>query len=187
MEDGDGGTIFVDHILAEHRRLDRLIQRALRTFPGSDAANPPWQMRGIAERLCAIQTELAHHFRCEEQGGCLVEAVARCPPLAADVGRIEAQHDELLERLSELIDRCQTTRQASAWQCGCLEQEFRQIARELREHETLENRVMQRGFSVCLDAEIVEQDAGTPSLPDNVDCTNGVNRSESVENRGGPA
>jgi hypothetical protein len=101
----------------------------------------------------AIQTELAHHFRDEEQGGCLEEAVARCPPLSADVQKIEAQHDDLLARLSELIDRCQCCGLPTPQQARCLEQELRQIVRELRIHEALENKIMQQGFKVCVEQE----------------------------------
>ncbi len=150
---GDGKFGYVDHMVSEHRRLDQLLRRTLATVPSWEELDAEDWLPRVRSGLVAIQTELAHHFRDEEQGGCLEEAVARCPQLSADVQKIEAQHDDLLARLSELIDRCQCCGKVKPQQAHCLEQELRQIVRELRIHEALENRIMQQGFNVCVESE----------------------------------
>jgi hypothetical protein len=144
---------YVEHMRQEHRRLEHLIQRALATIPGwEDRDGPQWMPR-TAEGLVAIRNELVHHFHDEEQGGCLEEAVARKPQLSCDVQRIESQHEELLERLDELIGRCESARRPSTAQAQATELELRQLVRELRQHEVLEIRIMQQGFDVVVDEQ----------------------------------
>ena len=142
---------YVEHMREEHRRLEHLIQRALATIPGWEEGDAPQWMPRTAEGLIAIRNELMHHFHNEEQGGCLEEAVARKPQLSCEVQRLESQHEELLERLNELISRCESACHASPAQAQATELEFRQLVRELRQHEVLEIRVMQQGFDVVVD------------------------------------
>ena len=142
---------YVEHMREEHRRLEHLIQRALATIPGWEEGDAPQWMPRTAEGLMAIRNELMHHFHNEEQGGCLEEAVARKPQLSCEVQRIESQHEELLERLNELICRCESACRPSPAQAQATELEFRQLVRELRQHEVLEIRIMQQGFDVVVD------------------------------------
>ena len=157
MNGVDERFAYVNHMVAEHRHLDQLMRRTLAALPAwEEADNAQWLPR-MVKGLQAIRNELAHHFHDEEQGGCLEEAVARCPPLSTEARQIERQHDELLEHLDELISRCQTAAAPTPAQARCVDQEFRQIVREVKLHEALENRIMQRGFNVCLNADAVEQ------------------------------
>ncbi len=157
MNDRDEKFAFVDHMQAEHRRLEQLMRRTLAALPSWEEADTAEWLPRMTSGLTAIRIELAHHFRTEELGGCLEEAVARCPQLSPEVEKIEREHDKLLQHLDELIARCQTTGTPTPAQAGALEQEFRQIVRELKLHEVEENRVMQRGFGVCLDGEALDQ------------------------------
>lgn len=153
MKNGECNYGYVEHMLAEHRRLDQLIRRTLAAVPSWEELDTAEWLPRMKRGLSAIQAELSHHFRDEEQGGCLEEAVERCPHLSQEVQKIEAQHDEILARLSELADRCQCNARLTPQQARSLEQELRQIVRELRTHEALENKVMQEGFGVCLQSE----------------------------------
>lgn len=149
MKDGCGNFGYVDHMRTEHQRLEQLIHRTLAALPSWEEMDAQAWLPRMTEGLVAIRAELAHHFRDEEQGGCLEEAVARCPQLSAEVQRIERQHEDLLQGLSELVDRCQSRGKLSPEQASALAQELRQVVRELRTHEALEDRIMQQGFSVA--------------------------------------
>jgi hypothetical protein len=162
MNGNDCKFVYVDHMLAEHRRLDQLVRRTLGSIPGWEEADTGWLPR-MRAGLEEIRTELAHHFRKEEEGGCLEEAVARCPQLSADVGHIEAEHRELLASLDDLIDRCRKLGATTAAQANALDAELRRVVHKLRAHEALENRVMQRGFNVSLCDEDAGADAELPS------------------------
>ena len=150
MNSSDDRFVFVEHMLAEHRRLEQLIRRTLVAFPaGPLADNAQWR-EPVVEGLVSLRDELAHHFREEESGGCLEEAAARCPHLSTEVQEATANQARLLEPLNELIDRCQSVSCRTATQAKALAQEFRQVVCELRVHEALECQIIQQGFSVCL-------------------------------------
>jgi hypothetical protein len=163
MSNSDERFAYVDHMLAEHRRVERLVRRTLAVIPAWEEADQPQWLPLMVQGLTSIRVELAHHFQSEEQGGCLEEAVARCPPLATDVQCVQRQHNELLEHLDELIARCQTTA-ASAAKARAVDQELRHVVRELRLHEAHENRIMQRGFGVCIEGQTLDQQPVTTAL-----------------------
>ena len=152
MNEGVGDFEYVGHMRAEHHRLEQLIHRTLAVLPNWEVRDSQEWLPRMTEGLVAIQMELSHHFRDEEQEGCLEEAVARCPQLSAEVQRIARHHDDLLQGLSELVDRCQSRGKLSPKQAGALAQELRQIIRELRLHEALEDKIMQQGFSGSVQA-----------------------------------
>ena len=140
MKDG----VFVEHLLAEHRRLDHLISQTMAALPGWDEIDA-WQwLPRLVEGLNAIRHELAQHFHEEEDGGCLEEAVSRCPGLSSEVARVESEHAKLLADLDELIRRAQPL--SGSKPDEVLGQKLRAIVLELHAHEALENQIMARGF-----------------------------------------
>jgi Hemerythrin HHE cation binding domain len=159
MKNGCGEYPYVDHLLAEHRRLDQLIRRTLASLPCWEESDvSAWTPRMVAG-LEAIRRELAQHFREEEAGGCLEEAVARCPALSSEVRQIEGEHQGLLGALDELILSCQRLTQPTARDAHALGQELRALVHRLRAHEALENRIMQRGFGISLEHEETAEEA----------------------------
>jgi hypothetical protein len=151
MRQLDDNFIYVKHLLAEHERLDHLIRRTLATFPNwEELDSTAWISRTIAG-LKLIRSALTHHFRDEEQGGCLEEAVARCPALSADVQAIEAEHPQLLAELDSLIRRCGASTTCTANEAEEVQIAVQALVNKLRTHEALENRIMERGFGVCLE------------------------------------
>lgn len=152
MHERDEKFAFVDHLMAEHRRLDHLLLQAAAVLRERDGECARW-LTQLAPAIAAVRCELAEHFGAENQGGCLEEAAARCPAVSPDVRRLVCEHDEILERLDELLGRCQTTTEPTKAQVGAIEQELRLIVSEVRRHETQESRVVERGFSVNLQDE----------------------------------
>jgi hypothetical protein len=147
---------YVDHMRAEHRRLEQLLRRTLAALPAWEEADDTQWLPRMVKGLEAIRDELAHHFHDEEEGGCLEEAVARCPALSPEVRQVEREHDDLLAHLDELILRCRSAAAPTPDQARALDQEFRQIVRELKLHEAQEDRIMQRGFNVCVNSDAIE-------------------------------
>jgi hypothetical protein len=92
-----------------------------------------------------VRDELEHHFAEEESGGCMEEAVARCPALSAEADRIEAEHPELLHDVDRLIaqavDGSHTTEKRVA-----LEEAFDELCRNIDAHEKAENVLLRQGF-----------------------------------------
>jgi hypothetical protein len=149
MHERDEKFAFVDHLVAEHRRLDHLLVQSAAVIRDDAGGAKQWLPR-LTATVTALRCELAQHFGAENQGGCLEEAAARCPAVSLDVRRLVCEQDELIERLDEMLGRCQTTTELTTTQVGAIEQELRLIVSEVRRHETQESRVVERGFSVNL-------------------------------------
>ena len=153
MKNDCGQRVYVDHLLAEHRRLDHLISRTVATLPSWEDTDAATWLPGMIAGLTAIRDELAHHFQEEEAGGCLEEAVAYCPGLSSEVTDIEADHVKLLADVDELIQRARQLTAPTARDAHVLGQELQVVVQELRVHEVQENRIMQRGFGLNLEGD----------------------------------
>jgi iron-sulfur cluster repair protein YtfE (RIC family) len=148
MHLSDEKFAFVEHLVTEHRRLDQLLRQAAAVLEAAGEAEDC--LPRLTSTVAAIRCELAQHFSAEQQGGCLEEAAARCPAVSPDVRRLVTEQDELLERLDEMVVRCQTTIEPGGGKVIAIEQELRLMIRELHRHETQESRIVERGFGVNL-------------------------------------
>jgi iron-sulfur cluster repair protein YtfE (RIC family) len=143
--------VYVEHLTAEHRRLDQLIHQTLARLPNWEQNESSDWPAELITGLAAIRDELARHFQEEEAGGCLEEAASLCPGLSSEVTAIEADHARLLTELDELINRARQLTKPTAREAHALGQELRALANDLHAHEARENQIMQRGFGVGLE------------------------------------
>src|SRR6476620_10387949 len=97
MRDYNECQCYVEHLIAEHRRLHRMLRLAQAAIVASGCPDRDATCTDIVRVLRQVREELQHHFAQEESGGCLDEAVSRCPGLSAEVKRIELEHPQLLE------------------------------------------------------------------------------------------
>jgi len=138
---------YVKHLHMEHRRLNEVLRRISGLFAPADSqqsSNIPTQLVGS---LADLRAELSHHFAAEESGGCMEEAVSRCPGLSPDAKKVEAEHVVLLQKLDDVIQRA-TSQPRQTVGVASLKQEFQLFADTLRQHEAAENRILQMGFGV---------------------------------------
>src|SRR5262245_19785727 len=101
----DVRPIYVEHILAEHRRLHAMLRLARSAILQSGGPDRDATPADVARILRHVREELAHHFTEEEGGGCLEEAVSRCPRLSGQARSIQARHPELRRHIDSLITR----------------------------------------------------------------------------------
>lgn len=152
MDIRDECRVYVDHIIAEHRRLHRMLRTARAAIVASHSPDRDAQPEDIARILRQVREELAHHFREEEAGGCLEEAVSRHPSLATEEQRIEAEHPQLLEAVDRQIalalDSDGTVEKRVA-----LERGFDDLCRQLDAHEAAENVLLRKGFGIIVNGE----------------------------------
>lgn len=106
-----------------------------------------------------VREELEHHFAQEEAGGCLEEAVSRCPSLSAEVRRIEAEHPQLLDNVDRLIAQALDCDQSVEKQVD-LGRGFDDLCRQLDAHEAAENVLLRKGFG----ANVNGGENGQPTL-----------------------
>lgn len=150
MRDDSECRSYVNHLLLEHRRLHGLLRDARRALAADGLRKSPTECADVLRR---VRDELKSHFAEEEGGGCLAEAVSRCPALSAEVQTIEAQHPALLLRLERLlaeVAECDSSAQCRVETLLA----FDDLLRELRAHEAAENNILRRGFGT----NVVDED-----------------------------
>jgi hypothetical protein len=149
MRDYDDNCPYLQFMEAEHHRVNDMLYRATRMFPNWEEVNVGSWLPRIVQQWRAIRAELDRHFKAEEEGGCLEEAVARRPAIANEVDAIIAEHRDLLAKLDALIARAESLDQPSANAARVLEEQFLDFVKRIRVHEAREDQALQRGLNIC--------------------------------------
>lgn len=110
----------------------------------------PATIKTVNNCLADLCQEVERHFRQEEAGGCLEEAVTRLPRLHGDMRRVLDEHRGLLEQLRQTAQVAQALAQSrSAW--PRLAERIAKVLGQLKTHEETENRLVEQGFNVSLE------------------------------------
>jgi hemerythrin len=135
--------VYVDHLLAEHRRLHRMLREARIAVRAGDPGEK--SIDHIVQVLRNVRQELQQHFAEEEAGGCLEEAVSFCPRLSGELRRIEAEHPEMLNEIDRLIAQALDSEPTVDSRLA-LENAFDELCHQLHAHEAAENELLRQGF-----------------------------------------
>ena len=147
MTEIDSSRAFVVHLCVEHRRLHDTVRSILAIL--DERKTRAGCAPALLEKLALLRNRLTSHFATEEQGGCLEEAVCRCPQLSAAVTELEREHPVLLVDLETLIDR--TDKLPNSDDMEGIAIDFSDFADRLRAHEAGENRILQQAFGATFD------------------------------------
>jgi hypothetical protein len=150
MRDYEECRPYVDHLIAEHRRLHAILHQARSSIVHSGSLDGRAALDAIVRILHYVRGELEHHFADEEAGGCLDEAVSRCPQLSAEVKRIDAEHPELLLAIDPLIAQALDSNR-SIGHLVTMQTGFDDLCRQLCAHEAAENRILRQAFGTNLE------------------------------------
>ncbi|HVX63432.1 MAG TPA: hemerythrin domain-containing protein [Pirellulales bacterium] len=136
---------------AEHREMRRLVQ-VLRHAMGKEGG---WSKESAQEALKAFEALKAHlkeHFAQEEEGGYLEQALAVAPRYSDEAKLLLKQHGLMTRQVAHAVE---TARRAvdepGAW--AALAAETRELLQKLVEHETAENRIVQKALNTGIEAE----------------------------------
>ena len=139
-------TPYVAHLRAEHRRLHADLLQIERNWAAALTATGD-QRPQIVAALEQLRGELVRHFDEEDEGGCLEEAVSRCPSLGPEADRIEREHPELLAELNAILaDLADLRGKQPAPSLDELHARFKQLVVKLHAHEAAENRLLEQAF-----------------------------------------
>jgi len=169
MRTYDECRCYVDHLIAEHRRLHRMLRLAHSAMIHANVPDHDATTADIVRVLRQVREELAHHFAEEEGGGCLEEAVSHCPTLSADSRRIEAEHPQLLQSIDRLIAQAKDCDQSVETRIE-LERGFDEFCSQLNAHEAAENVLLRQGFGANLNSS----DQGRPAGAAGAESMKGV-------------
>jgi hemerythrin len=147
MKSDEECRCYVDHIVAQHRRLHTMLRQMCAAIIQSVQPDETPSFERITRILKKLREELERHFAQEEGGGCLDEAASRCPSLTGEEERIEAEHPAILAHLDNLLHQAQTLPPTHQNQLA-LQRAFDQLHDQLLQHELAENRLLAQGFGV---------------------------------------
>ena len=156
MNEPDECIAYAEHLHHEHRRLNRLLLEIGREFSLLDSpSRPPGLLTRLGKRIVDLRKQLQAHYAEEEAGGCLEEAVARCPSLALDTKVIVKEHPLLDRMLDDLLAQI---RELTA-EAGELQQAWRDFYTKIQLHEAAETRLLQTAFGAeSADYDVEEAD-----------------------------
>jgi hypothetical protein len=156
MRDYEQCRPYIDHWLAEHRRLHGLMRKAHAAIVQAGGPDRDATAADVAAILRRLREELVHHFTEEEAGGCMDEAVSLCPHLADEVKRIEAEHGELLAQMDRLIVLAADLDETVAKRVE-FDHALEDLCCQLHAHEAAENAVLRQGFGTNFNGDEVSQ------------------------------
>jgi hemerythrin-like domain-containing protein len=137
---------------AEHREMRRLVQ-VLRHALGKEEGG--WTRESAHEALEAFEALKAHlkeHFAQEEEGGYLEQALAVAPRYSDEAKLLLKQHGLMTRQVAHAVETAKRALdEPGAW--ATLETEARELLQKLVEHETAENRIVQKALNTGIEAE----------------------------------
>ena len=145
MNENDDCRTYAEHLRIEHSHIDRSLEELQHLI----ANTAQWSRENPAPALVAglvqLREQLAHHFREEEEGGCMEEAQSRSPSLLEDVQTLQAEHAGFLKTLDGLIAEAELlAKQPTDLQP--LQTTFSGFLHQLHAHEAEENRILLFSF-----------------------------------------
>jgi len=143
---------YVQHLLTEHRRLHTMLRLARAAIRHSAGPDRDATTSDIVRILRQVREEIAHHFADEEAGGCIEEAVSRCPHISHQANRVQAEHPDLLRKLDALIADVLDSRHTVADRIA-VQREFDELCQLLHAHEAAENDILRQGFGVNVNGD----------------------------------
>ena len=145
MNGYDECRTYVEHMRIEHSHIDRSLEELQRLFADAAQVKKVNPTPTLLTRLVQLREQLVHHFREEEEGGCLEEARSRCPGLSQDVQTLQTEHAGILAALDGIIAESEMlAKQPTILQR--LQMTFSGFLQQLHTHEAEENRVLLFGF-----------------------------------------
>jgi hemerythrin len=136
---------FVEYLIAEHRRLHKMLRLASSIITANSQIESEVSSAAMVRVLRQVRDELERHFAQEESGGCLEEAVSYCPSLSSEARRVEAEHPQLLNSVDRLIAQTLDSDSSVANQLA-VKQRFDELCSELAAHEAAENLLLRQAF-----------------------------------------
>lgn len=138
---------FYVQAIAERRALHGAAERLRKfTADGSNAKGTKTQIAELRRCIVELCNHLARHIAEESAGGCLEEASARNPKIAAEAETLQLQYCDFLKAAEALrFNAEQPNLTADAW--NGLRSDCSRLAGRLREYEAGESALLQNAFN----------------------------------------
>ena len=145
MNGNDDCRPYVEHLRIEHAHIDHSLEELQHLFANAVEWSKENPAPSLLARLVQLREQLVHHFREEEEGGCMEEAQSRSPCLSEDVRTLQAEHAGFLMALDGMIAQAELlSKQPDSLQN--LQKTFSGFLQQLHAHEAEESRILLFGF-----------------------------------------
>jgi hypothetical protein len=134
---------YMDHIRLQHRQMQQLIERLRPLVHGAAGCESAFDDAKLL--VGDLADHFARHVAEEEGGGCLEEAVCRCPRFATQARDVTEQFPRIqaaINRLAAKFTGCECLGSSSRM----VEQELEQLARDLSQLESDERHLLREAF-----------------------------------------
>jgi hypothetical protein len=145
MNNNDDCRTYAEHLRIEHLHIDRSLEQLQHLIANTAQWSKESPAPALLSHLVQLREQLTHHFREEEEGGCMEEAQSRSPCLAEDVQKLQAEHAGFLKTLDSLIAEAELLAKQPA-DLPRLQTAFSGFLHQLHTHEAEENRILLFGF-----------------------------------------
>jgi hypothetical protein len=145
MNGYDDCRTYVEHLRIEHSHIDHSLEELQHLLANAAQWSKENPAPALLARLVQLREQLVHHFREEEEGGCMEEAQSRSPSLSEDVRTLQAEHAGFLTALDGMIAKAELLVHQPNDLQG-LQLTFKDFLRQLHTHEAEENRILLFGF-----------------------------------------
>lgn len=143
MSEHEDCRTYMDHIRLQHRRLHHLVETLRPLVCG--AAGCESAFADAKHSLGELAEHFARHVAEEAGGGCVEEAVCRCPRLGAQAREVAAQYPQIQAEIAQIAAKFVGCARLGA-SSRIVEQELEQLARDLGRLESDERYILREAF-----------------------------------------
>ena len=143
MSEHEDCRTYMDHIRLQHRRLHHLVESLRPLVCGGAGCGSAFA--DAKQTLVDLADQFAKHVAEEAGGGCVEEAICRCPRLASQAREVTAQYPKIQAEIAQLADRFAGRTELGA-ASRVVEQELEQLARDLGKLESDERYILREAF-----------------------------------------
>ncbi len=127
---------------SEHEEIAREVQATREELESASC-----QRNCINDQLIQLSELIESHFRHEEQGGYMAEALVRAPQLRPRAEALQKQHEQLQEAIDKLQLLVNSGVESASW-WDQIRNDFQHFASQLTEHEHCETKLVQEAYNL---------------------------------------
>ncbi|QDU26215.1 hypothetical protein ETAA8_12900 [Anatilimnocola aggregata] len=145
MSDHEECRTYLNHVQLQHQHMQQLLERLRSLVVGAKGCSFAFDDAKLL--LSDLGDHLARHIAEEEGGGCIDEAVCRCPRLSLQARDLKAQQPRLVAAIERIVAKFEGRNRLGT--CSFMvEQEIQQLASDLRLYEESERELLAEAFGV---------------------------------------
>jgi hypothetical protein len=159
MSEHEDCRTYMDHTRLQHRRMNQIVERLRPLIHG--AAGCDTAFVDAKQLIGDLADQFGRHVAEEAGGGCVEEAVCRCPRLSPQACELNAQYVQIQATIARIAARfagCDRLGNS----CRLVEQELEQLGRELCRLESDERYILREAFGTDESFSSIRTESANP-------------------------